>query len=82
MLKDFDKIYLYFSGNPNNLFLEVSTGSSGSMIQNSEVSFINFIGFGKHGIAAKDKSRIHDCKIDMIGGMTFVGYSTFCSYGK
>lgn len=79
---DFDKVYLYFSGNPNDLSLELSTGSSGSMIQNSEVSFINFIGFGKHGIAAKDKSRIHDCKIDMIGGMTFIGYSSYCSLGN
>ena len=79
---DFDKVYLFFSGNPNDLSLELSTGSSGSMIQNSEVSFINFIGFGKHGIAAKDKSRIHDCKIDIIGGMTFIGYSSYCSLGN
>ena len=79
---DFDKIYLFFSGNPNDLSIELSTGSSGSMVQNSEVSFINFIGFGKHGIAAKDKSRIHDCKIDIIGGMTFVGYGSYCSFGN
>ena len=79
---DFDKVYLYYTGNPNDLSLEVSTGSSGAMVQNSEVSFINFTGFGKHGIAAKDKSCIHDCKIDMIGGMTFVGYNTYCSLGN
>jgi hypothetical protein len=79
---DFDRVYLYYKGNPNNLSLEVSTGSSGAMVQNSDLSFINFIGFGKHGIAAKDKSRIHDCKIDMIGGMTFVGYNTYCSLGN
>ena len=80
--KDFDKVYLYYSGNPNSLRMEVSTGSSGSMVQNSEVSHINFVGFGKHGIAAKDSARIHDCKIDIVGGMTFVGYSPFCSLGN
>ena len=79
---DFDKLYLYYSGDPNELSLELSTGSSGSMVQNSEVSFVNFIGFGKHGIAAKNKARIHDCRIDMIGGMMFEGYSTFCCLGN
>lgn len=79
---DFDILYLYYTGNPNELQLEMSTGSSGSLIQNSEVSHINFIGFGKHGIAAKDKARIHDCRIDMIGGMMFEGYSTFCCLGN
>lgn len=79
---DFDRVYLYYSGNPNLLNIEVSTGTTGSMVQNSEVSFINFRGFGKHGIAAKNKSIIHHCMIDMIGGMTFVGYSQFCSLGN
>ena len=79
---DFDKLYLYYSGNPNELLLELSTGSSGSLVQNSEISHINIIGFGKHGIAAKNMAHIHDCRIDMIGGMMFEGYSTFCCLGN
>lgn len=79
---DFDYVYLYLTVNPNNLQLEYSTGSSGSMVQESTVDGINIRGFGKHGIAAKTQSIIRNCWIDAIGGMLFVGYTRFCCYGN
>lgn len=79
---DFDKVYLYCSKNPNEMRLEFSTGTSGAYVENSTISHINFVGFGKHGISAKNHSVIKECKIDMIGGILFVGYSNFVCYGN
>lgn len=78
----FNYLYLYYTGNPNELKLEFSTGSTGIQASNAIVSNIDVRGFGKHGIAAGTNTLIEYCNIDVIGGTMQVGYSSFVCLGN
>lgn len=67
--KAFDDLYLYYSGDPNELHLAVSIGSRyGLTIHDSKVEDISVKGFGTGGIRFYGTSTIRNCRIDMIGG--------------
>lgn len=79
---DFDDIYIYYSGNPNEMCLEFSTGTTGVLMNNSTLENIKIEGFGCHGIAARTRSIIKNCEIDAIGGKIQIGYEVFTSLGN
>jgi hypothetical protein len=79
--EDFRYIYLYLDKDPNNLSLEFSTGSMAIFAMNTTIERINIIGHG-FGISARTKTHISNCKIDIIGGRTFIGAESFCNYGN
>lgn len=67
--KQFDKIYLYYTGNPNDLSLALSVGSHyGLKLYNSTVERVNVIGFGTGGINLFGSSNVRNCRVDLIGG--------------
>ena len=77
----FDWIYLYYSGNPNDLDLEFSVHDAGLIVEQSVVDGIDVEGFG-FGIAGGPRSTIRNCRIDAIGGRIHLGASSFICYGN
>ena len=63
----YDVLYLYYSGNPNSLKLELSTGKISVTIRNGTIENVNVIGYG-FGIFAGSNAIIKGCHIDAIGG--------------
>ena len=79
--EDFRYVYLFLDKDPNTLNLQFSTGTHAATVKNSVIDGVNFIGFG-FGISAWSNTQIRNCKIDIIGGRTFIGYGEFCNYGN
>ena len=74
----FDELYLYYTGNPNDLQLALSVGSHyGIQLNNSTVDGVNVIGFGTGGINLFETCDVKNCRIDIIGGsMMLYGNNT------
>ena len=77
----YDSLYLYYSGNPNKLKLEFSTGQSAITIRNGNIENINIKGYG-FGIVAGSNVNIKGCHIDAIGGCTQINSKRFVCYGN
>ena len=65
--QDFDFLYMYFDGNPNEYDFGVTMGPSAISVQNGEVRNLRIKYWG-FGILFKDNVRISNCDIDGIGG--------------
>lgn len=65
--KDFDFLYLYFEGNPNDYDFGISLGATAVSIKNGEVRNLNIRYWG-FGIIFYDNVKISNCEIDGIGG--------------
>lgn len=77
----FDYIYMYYDGNPNTLHLAFSVGCSGVYMHKSVIDGISICGFG-FGISARTECIIRNVSLDIIGGMTQLGYPEFICYGN
>ena len=77
----YDSLYLYFSGNPNDLKLEFSTGQIAVNIHDASFENINVVGYG-FGISAGSNVHIKGCHIDAIGGRTLVTSKSFVCDGN
>ncbi len=65
----FDIVYLYYSGNPNDLNLAITVGSHcGLSLNDSSVENVNIKGFGSGGIDLIGTDTVINCRIDIIGG--------------
>lgn len=80
-VKEYDILYLYLEGDPNEYQLEFSTGQRAIRIDQSTVSGIRFEGFG-FGLSCGSEVKIEDCEIDAIGGMLQKGNKMFVPYGN
>lgn len=78
---EYDWLYIYYSGNPNDLFLEFSIADIAITTYNSFIKGVSIQGYG-FGISAGSNTIIRNCLIDAIGGSTQVGYEVFTSYGN
>ena len=78
---EFDWLYLYYSGNPNDLRLEFSVHDTALKLEHSDVDGIDIVGFG-FGIAGGPRSTIRNCRMDAIGGRIHLGASSFICYGN
>ena len=78
--KCFDNLYLYYSGNPNDLQLAVSIGSHyGIKLYDSNVERVNVKGFGTGGINLYGTSNVRGCRVDVIGGsIMLTGSESVC----
>ena len=79
--KEFDLLYLYYDGNPNNLKLELSSGCAAVLMERSTIDGIDFVGYG-FGISAGTESIIRNCRIDAMGGMIQLRDDCFCVFGN
>lgn len=78
---EFDWLYLYYTGNPNELKLEFSTYETALQVENSTIDGIDIVGHG-FGVAGGSKSIIRNCRIDAIGGRIFIGAKEYICYGN
>lgn len=78
--KCFDNLYLYYSGDPNDLHLAVSVGSHyGIKLYDSNVEKVNVKGFGSGGINLYGTSNVRNCRVDLMGGsIMLTGNVTTC----
>lgn len=79
--EEFDSLYLYYSGNPNDLKLEFSIGCAAVLMEESIVDGIEFYGYG-FGVSAGAESIIRNCKIDAVGGMIQVRNGSYAVFGN
>lgn len=79
--REFDYLYLYYTGNPNELKLEYSITDIAIVMKHSVMDGIDIKGYG-FGVLIEASSAIKNCKIDAIGGRTQIGYERFTSYGN
>lgn len=77
----YDSLYLYYSGNPNNLKLEFSTGQIAVNMRDATIENVNVTGYG-FGISAGSNVHIKGCHIDAIGGRTLVTSKSFVCDGN
>lgn len=71
--KCFDILYLYYSGNPNDLKLAVSIGTRyGVTLRSSSIEDVKVMGFGTGGIRFTGTSTVRNCRVDVIGGSMMV----------
>lgn len=77
----FDSLYLYYSGNPNDLKLEFSTGQIAVTLRNGTLEKINIVGYG-FGIIAGSNAHVRGCHIDAIGGRQLVSSKSFVCDGN
>lgn len=70
--RDFDFLYLYFDGNPNDFDFGISMGTHAVSLRNGELRNINIKYWG-FGIVFRDNVIISDCDIDGIGGHIILG---------
>lgn len=77
----YDSLYLYYSGNPNNLKLEFSTGQIAVTIRDGVLENINVVGYG-FGVSAGSNVVISGCHIDAIGGRTLITSKNFVCDGN
>lgn len=78
---EFDNLYLYLSKDPNKLSLGFSVYTTAVNMKNATLDGIDFVGFG-FGIGAGSNTHIRNCKLDIIGGRTMIGASSYCCYGN
>ncbi len=79
--QDFDYLYMYFDGNPNEYDFGMTMGTSAVSIKNGEVKNLNIKYWG-YGIVFKDNVRISNCDIDGIGGHILRGYRVWVICGN
>lgn len=77
----FDYLYMYYEGDPNTLRLAFSAGCSGVYMDRSVIDGVNIRGYG-FGIAARTECTIRNVTLDIIGGMTQLGYPEYVCYGN
>lgn len=81
--KSFDKLYLYFTGDPNDLHLALSIGSYyGIKLYDSSVEKVNVKGFGTGGINLYGTSCVRYCRVDAIGGSMMLPSKTSVCLGN
>lgn len=78
---EFNWVYLYYSGNPNDLMLEFSIADVGIKMEASTLEGINVKGYG-YGISMKSNSCVKDCWVDAIGGHIHVGNVNYTCNGN
>lgn len=65
----FNIIFLYYTGDPNDLDLAITVGSHcGLSLNDSSVENVNIKGFGSGGIDLIGTDTVMNCRIDIIGG--------------
>lgn len=79
--EEFDSLYLYLTSDPNTMNLEFSVRDGACQMRNSTIDGLSFSGFG-FGIAAKSNVTIRNCRLDAIGGRTFLGGEWYECYGN
>lgn len=77
----YDSLYLYYTGNPNDLKLEFSTGQIAVNMRDASIENVNVTGYG-FGISAGSNVHIKGCQIDAIGGRTLVTSKSFVCDGN
>lgn len=80
-VSEFDNLYLYLSEDPNKLCLGFSIYNTAVNMKNATLESVDIVGFG-FGIGAKSNSHIRNCKLDIIGGRTMIGPSSYICYGN
>ena len=79
----YNLLYLYYTGNPNTLQLEMTVGDGyGIVCHDSDVDCINVIGFGMGGINLFGSSNVRGCRVDIIGGSTMTAGDYFAPFGN
>lgn len=79
--KDFDFLYLYFEGNPNEYDFGITMGIPAIKIKNGELRNIKIKYWG-YGIDFYDNVRISDCDVDGMGGYIMLGYDKWALLGN
>ncbi len=80
--KDFERLYLYLSNNPNDLKIEIAVSGKAMSVTASTIEGIAFKGFGD-GLYIYGNSVVRGCKIDVIGGSQYLwDPNDFCSLGN
>lgn len=77
----YDSLYLYYSGNPNELKLEFATGQIAVTLRDGAFENINIEGYG-FGISAGSNAHIRGCHIDAIGGRQLVTSNSYVCDGN
>ena len=80
-----DDRYLYVkyaSGNLNRQELWLSCGLTGVSAHYVTIEGLHILGWGVHGVGTGTHTNVLNCKIDIIGGALFQGYSTGTRYGN
>lgn len=78
----FDKVYLYYEGNPNSLKLEFAVGSRAFQIRYSTIENVNIEGFGFGISVVLGGCTVRNCRIDAIGGMILLTQKTYALQGN
>lgn len=79
----FDKLYLFYKGNPNDLNLSVTVGSHyGVKLYDSSVEHVTVKGFGTGGINLFGSSNVRNCRVDIIGGSMMLHGDVSCCLGN
>lgn len=66
---DYDNIYLYYEGNPNDLQLAFTCGSNGVYnAENCTFNNLHVCYWGCHGFSIMSNVTVENCRIDAIGG--------------
>ena len=79
--EEYDYVYLYLTGNPNRLKMEMSVYDRGMKVENGVVDGINLRGFG-FGVAAKTHTQMRNCELDIIGGRIIPENNSYVCYGN
>ena len=80
-----DDRYLYVkraAGNLNREELWLSCGLTGVNARYLTIDGLHILGWGVHGVGTGTHTNVLNCKIDIIGGSLFQGYSTGTRYGN
>ena len=78
---DFDFLYLYLNGNPNDLSLEFSVYDMAVSMARSTIDGVNFMGFG-FGLSCQTGCIVRNCRIDAMGGRMIEENGTYICYGN
>lgn len=79
--EEFNYIYVYLTQDPNLLKLELSTCNVPLELRNATLKSVNVEGFSV-GVTVFFGAHIHDCRIDAIGGRSFLGSKKFICSGN
>lgn len=79
--EDFDLLYLYFDGDPNEYYFGITMGTSAITLRNSTVCNLNIRYWG-YGIDFFDNVRISGCDVDGIGGYIMIGNDKWALLGN
>lgn len=80
-ISEFDNLYLYLHKDPNTLQLGFSIYNTAVSMKDATLDGVDIVGFG-FGISAKSNSYIRNCRLDIIGGRTQIGYVNYVCYGN